>query len=345
MKLVLALVLIAITSSLALDDVQMKTRFSAWKGFHHKSYSAAEEQRRFEIFSKNVDLITQHNLEAAAGKHSFTLATNAFADLTNDEYRQIYLGLKRRGSSSAPKPSSSSNDSIRGSADFTRLADPVPDAWDWRQHGYTIAVKDQGQCGSCWAFSATCAMEGAWFQKTGQLVSLSEQLCVDCVLNGTDTCSVGGEMHDCYLQVVQEGGDESESDYPYTAADGTCAFDKTKAVGQFSGYLNVTQFDEVALKNASAAHVISVGIDASSIWFQLYFGGVYDDSSCKSDYADLDHGVAVVGYGNDSSSGKDYWIVRNSWGASWGMAGHILMVRNKSNQCGIATDATFPITK
>jgi len=184
-------------------------------------------------------------------------------------------------------------------------------------------------------------MEGAWFQHSNKLVSLSEQLCVDCVLNGADTCDLGGEMHDCYLQVVQEGGDMSEADYPYKATSGNdCQWDPSKSVATMSSYVNVTQGDENALQQSSSQSVVSVGIDASNMSFQFYSSGVYDEPDCKNGWYDLDHGVTVVGYGTKGS--KPYWIVKNSWGSDWGMSGYILMSRNKNNQCGIATDATVP---
>jgi hypothetical protein len=242
-------------------------QFREWKVMYNKTYATpAVESERLRIFAENVAMVARHNALASAGQYTFKLAANQFADLTNDEYRATYLGLKRRHNrESRPAPSA-----IRQSADFTRGVAAVPNAWDWRDHGYTIPVKDQGSCGSCWSFSATAAMEGAHFLATGQLVSLSEQLCVDCVFGGNDTCAIGGEMHDCYLQVIQEGGDESEDAYPYIADDEPCRFDKSKVVATFSSYKNVTQFDEIALQNATAATVISVAIDASSMWFQLY---------------------------------------------------------------------------
>jgi len=151
-------------------------------------------------------------------------------------------------------------------------------------------------------------------------------------------------MHDCYLQIIAEGGDETEANYPYQGqSGGGCEFDQSKAVANgFSHYVNVTMGNETALQIASAEHVISVGIDASSLFFQLYFGGVYDPPFCKKRWDQLDHGVTVVGYDHDSTSNQDYWIVKNSWGKFWGMSGYIWMRRNGNNACGIATDATFP---
>jgi len=290
---------------------------------------------RYNIFKRNVDLIDNHNEAYAQGKYSFDLAINKFADKTNEEYKKM-LGLKRQGKEAPANKIPA--------ARHRHISNDVPDTFDWRPLGAVTEIKDQGQCGSCWAFSATAAMEGAYFQTSGTLLSLSEQLCVDCVLDGADTCDLGGEMHDCYLQIIKEDGDETEDDYPYTATSGNpCAFDSSLAVAQnFTGYVNITSGDEIALQAASAEHVISVGIDASSFMFQLYSSGVYNDPTRMNQWNQLDHGVTVVGYNHDDDSGLDYWIVKNSWGADWGQEGYIWMTRNQQNQCGIATDATYP---
>jgi cathepsin L len=187
-------------------------------------------------------------------------------------------------------------------------------------------------------------MEAAHALATKNLVSLSEQELVDCVNGGADTCTVGGEMYQAFEYVISAGGEELESSYPYSGTSGnTCKFDKSQVAATISSYANVTSGDESALQSAVAQQPVSIAIDASSIWFQLYSSGVYDDSSCKNDYNDLDHGVLAAGYGHDTASGKDYWVVKNSWGAFWGQSGYIYMVRNKNNQCGVATDASYPI--
>jgi cathepsin L len=342
MKSVLGLLLcgIAIASALRAEE-EYQAEYTKFLLKFDKSYDVEEMFHRYNIFKRNVDLIDNHNDLAAKGKYSFTLAINKFADQTNAEYRKV-LGLKRKGQTPPD------NKIPIHTAKKSKIPAGTPKAFDWRPLGAVTPVKDQGQCGSCWAFSATAAMEGAYFQTSGTLLSLSEQLCVDCVLDGADTCDLGGEPHDCYLQVISEGGDETEDDYPYTESSGNpCAFDASLAVAKnFSYYVNITSGDEVALMAASAQHVISVGIDASQDSFQFYSSGVYNEPQCVNGWDQLDHGVTVVGYGHDESSKLDYWIVKNSWGEFWGQEGYIWMARNLKNQCGIATDATYPtVTK
>jgi len=315
--------------------------FRQWQTAVGKGYAtAAEEKHRHAIFIRNAAIIDEHNANSAA---TFWLSRNKFADLTNAEFRAKYLGLRRHSRPCPPVGPCHSGANTKATA-MPLVSGSIPSSLDWRDQNAVNAIKDQGQCGSCWAFSATAAMETAWFLATnGTLLSLSEQMCVDCVDGGADNCNEGGEMHDCYLQVIKQGGDELEKDYPYTARSGKgCKYDPSKAVTKFASYVNVTQYNETALLYAAAKSVVSVGIDASSDKFQLYGGGVYNDNKCKSGWNDLDHGVAVIGYGVDK--GENYWLVRNSWGTDWGIAGYILMSRDKNNQCGIATDATLPLT-
>jgi len=307
--------------------------WAAFKDKHGKSYeSEREESHRRSIFSKNLKKIEVHNYLHQKGLKSYTLGVNEYADLEAKEFTSMMNGLKPSNKSLA------TDDRLM----YLSPAMPVsvPDEVDWRQHGYVTDVKNQGQCGSCWSFSATGALEGQHFRKTGKLVSLSEQNLIDCSRKyGNQGCN-GGIMDKAFQYIKENDGIDTEESYPYTAEDGSCHF-KTRDVGATdAGYVDIQQGSETQLKEALATvGPISIAIDASQSSFQLYESGVYDEPDCSS--VQLDHGVLVVGYG--SMNGQDYWLVKNSWGASWGDEGYIYMSRNKNNQCGVASMASYPL--
>ncbi|CEG37801.1 cysteine protease family [Plasmopara halstedii] len=291
---------------------------------------------RFQAFSTNLKRIQMHNEAFERGEFTFTLGLNHLADLSDAEYKQL-LSYRPRISTSGASETFVKPEDV---ADF-------PDNWDWRDHDIVTPVKNQGQCGSCWAFSAVAAMESAYALNTGNLESFSEQELVDCTLNGIDTCNHGGEMSEGYEEIIKHhnGKIDREEDYPYTAeSKGVCNAKDDKAIGHFTAFGNVTSGDESALLAAVVTKgVQAVAIDASSFTFQLYRHGVYSWPLCGNAPDALDHGVAVAGYGVYKK--KEHWLVKNSWGALWGMKGYIMMSRNKNNQCGIATDASYPLMK
>jgi C1A family cysteine protease len=278
-----------------------------------KSYGTKEEyQFRLNLFAEKHAAIAANNAENG----SFTLGHNQFSDWTQDEYKRL-LGFKK------------TNNLVKSSRNATILAtEDTPVSVDWRSSGAVNAVKNQGQCGSCWAFSATASIEGAHFRSTGQLVRLSEQQLVDC-----DTKSQGcnGGLQEFGMEYLESNTQELEADYQYTAKDGTCETDAAK------GKVLVTQIHEVEaksidqLKAAIAQGPVSVTIEADQTVFQMYKNGIFDSVACGTE---LDHAVTAVGYG--SEDGKDFYIVRNSWGATWGEQGYIRIAAVEGEGiCGI----------
>jgi len=312
-------------------DSSLDEPWSLFKQVYEKTYTGAEEQSRRAAWESNVALIRAHNLEADLGVHTYTLGMNKYGDMTLEEFVKQMNGLKM------------TND--RQSGDRHTFMPPsnveIPASVDWRKEGYVTEMKDQGQCGSCWAFSATGSLEGQWFKKTTNLISLSEQNLVDCsTKQGNMGCS-GGLMDYAFQYIKVNMGIDTEKSYPYHARDEKCVFDKKNVGANDTGFTDIKAQSEADLQAAIATvGPISVAIDANHASFQLYKSGVYNEPACSA--TQLDHGVLAVGY-DTSDKKQDYYIVKNSWGESWGMKGYIYMTRNKKNQCGIATMSSYPL--
>ncbi|CAF3392478.1 unnamed protein product [Rotaria socialis] len=312
------------------------------KGYNIGYNATAEEIHRFKIFANHVKMIIKHNVEHDLGLHTFRLGINKFATLTNEEFRQQYNGYRR------PKDSRKQYSDIRHSHIFSASYTTLPVSIDWRDRGIVTPVKDQAQCGSCWAFSTTGALEGFHARSSGKLVSLSEQQLVDCSSHwGNNGCN-GGLMDNAFKYVHENKGIDDESTYPYVGKDeAACKFRRKSVASTCDGFVDIPQGNETALQEALAFQgPVSVAIDASQESFQFYVSGVYADEKCSSE--NLDHGVLAVGYGvtNDPVKGQqEYYIVKNSWSAAWGDKGFIKLARNKNNMCGISSAASYPIVK
>ncbi|KAL2454685.1 KDEL-tailed cysteine endopeptidase CEP2 [Abeliophyllum distichum] len=219
----------------------------------------------------------------------------------------------------------------------------VPPSIDWRKRGAVTPVKNQGSCGSCWAFSAVAAVEGINKIKTGKLVSLSEQELIDCDYNTDNQGCEGGYMEKAFAFIKKIGGITTEHDYPYVGKNNKCKTteEKERAV-KISSYKAIPAGSEEALLAAVAKQPVSVAIDAGGYDFQLYSSGIFSGYCGK----DLNHGVAAVGYGE--ANGEKYWLVKNSWGTNWGEAGYIKMKRDSTDNngiCGIALEASYPVIR
>jgi cathepsin L len=326
---ILAILALALSCTLAFD-VTLDHHWKLWKEIHNKHYFDSEEHVRRGIWENHLKVVQDHNLKADLGVHTYWLGMNKYADLTITEFVKMMNGFN----------ATLHHQHTHTHAEFIHHPHiELPDTVDWRDKGYVTGVKDQGQCGSCWAFSATGSLEGQHFKASGTLVSLSEQNLVDCSgAQGNMGCN-GGLMDQAFEYIQVNKGIDTEDSYPYEAADKQCRFKSANVGATDTGFTDIKSKDESALQEAVATvGPISVAIDASHTSFQLYKHGVYNEPLCSQ--IRLDHGVLAVGYGTDS--GKDYWLVKNSWGEGWGDSGYIKMSRNKHNQCGIATAASYP---
>ena len=304
--------------------IKFQSRFS-------KVYSSSEEvATRFEIFRQNLRNIVFHNLDA---DQNFTMGINKFSDMTNEEFRANVLGgFKNELLGSY------------GCKSYSSSASGAPVSIDWRNKNAVTSVKDQGNCGSCWTFSSTGAVEGAWAIAKGQLVDLSEEQLVECatgVSYGSHGCN-GGQMEGAFKYII-EHGQCSNAVYPYTSGNGQSGSCKScSAVAHISSCSDVKPNDQISLKGAVAMQPVSVAIDAGSMYFQSYSSGVLTDKTkCGTS---LNHGVLAVGYGEEN--GNKYWLVKNSWSTQWGDKGYVKIGRSESANdagvCGIAMQPSFP---
>merc|ERR1719440_2154996 len=339
MKTLVLIAVIGFAAAGPLGDDEYNTLWKAFKTDFKKAYDTVEEHAaRFSTFKDNVDFITAHN--AKSEEHGYTVGMNQFGDMSSKEFKKVMLTYRADLKKSNPVKI------------FDTTATPA--SVDWATKGAVTPVKNQGQCGSCWAFSTTGSTEGAYQIATGKLLSFSEQELVDCAGSyGNQGCN--GGLMDNGFKYLEAKGDALESKYAYTAKTGTCSSQKSAdpalAKGSVTSFNDVTSDSASQLMAAVSKGPVSVAIEADQSGFQFYKSGVFS-GTCGTN---LDHGVLVVGYGTDS--GKDYWKVKNSWGTTWGDAGYIRLVKSSktgrkllggggggsSGECGLLKQPSFPV--
>jgi len=339
---IILLALFALGSASFFEPEQYQFLFTKWVQQHNKHYDADEFFHRYSVFKENLDFVHKHNM----GGHSYTLAMNQFGDLTKKEFTQRN-GYVSHKLNNKPKARLGHVSHVNHEADG-HVRNPT--SVDWRAKGAVTGVKDQGQCGSCWSFSATGSIEGVWaISNNGQITPLSEQQLMDCSTSYGNAGCEGGMMDPAFQYVIDNGGITTEADYAYTAKDGSCLVNSSTVYSaRLSSYQDVTLYSDSAMETAVARQPVSIAIEADQQSFQFYSSGVYNDSSCGTQ---LDHGVLIVGYGVEGN--QEYWIVKNSWGPSWGDAGYIRIARVPDSSipsggendgiCGVYMAPSYPI--
>ncbi|XP_072338889.1 procathepsin L-like [Scyliorhinus torazame] len=336
-------------------DSKLDEDWKSWKSQYKKQYTEEEETYRRKVWEDNVTYIEQHNLEYSMGKHTFTVGMNQFGDLTDKEFNERMNGFlpieadnsteefegdefdedeESDGDDELDKESDGADDELDEESDD----DVTPVNVDWRKRGVVTPVKNQGSCGSCWAFSATGAIEGQWARKHGKLISLSEQNLVDCTKLYNNYGCEGGWMKRAFTYVIDNKGINTAADYPYTAREGPCRFQRDKFVVTIRGLRKIERSARHLQKAVKKTGPIAVAIDASEP-FRWYKRGIYKNSRCRN--LRVNHAVLVVGYGHER--GGNYWLVKNSWGTRWGNRGYIKMAKGVQTNCGITRHAIVPI--
>jgi cathepsin H len=308
-----------------------------WKQFEieHESTlkgSTGEDERR-QNFQNSIERVIEHNKLDGV---SYFKGINMYSDMSEDQFNEHF------NLDTVNEDQHCSATDKRMSVAETKFG-AIPEFWDWRDHKGSTPVKNQGKCGSCWTFSTVGALEGHTSIKyNGMWIPLAEQQLVDCAGDYDNNGCKGGLPSHAFEYIFHAGGIASETGYPYKAVDMPCTVNPDNfALEVIGGSVNITEGDEVQLAQALYNHgPVSVGYQVATD-FRDYVSGVYTSTICKGTTMDINHAVTAIGYGVDSVSGMDYWLIKNSWGETWGEQGYFKMQRGV-NMCGISVCNSYP---
>ncbi|KAL3274652.1 hypothetical protein HHI36_016032 [Cryptolaemus montrouzieri] len=297
-----------------------------WAKFQNefgRSYrSSLEAEKRFSIFEDNLREIEEHNRRYYNGEESYTKGINEFADWTDQEFMDYLNTYREEDYSDIPCEVFEPNSSYK-----------VPDAVDWKR---ITRIKRQGRCGSCWAFGSVGCLEAQLYLRKGVDIALSEQNLIDCSWEQGNSGCNGGGMGRAY-QYIYQHGIQSERDYPYRARAGVCQFESERSVVSISGYVKIRKNETDLMAAVASMGPVAIGMHSTKT-LKAYRFGILRIRNCKR--FPLNHAAVLVGYGRDK--GRDYYIIKNSWGRKWGEQGYVRLGNRGSNPCGVADSALFP---
>nr|CAH8824643.1 unnamed protein product [Trichobilharzia regenti] len=320
------------TNHIEHDDSNNNDLWIKWKLLHNKTYTTHKEYyEHYGNWQLNLLSIKEHNIKHKKGLELYATGLNQFSDLNWTRINEVYLTNLSKYSLKPKK-----KEMILLKYALNKSTD-IPSSWDWRTMGVVSGVKLQGECGACWAFSAAGALEGQLNNKTDHFIELSSQQLIDCSQSFGNHGCLGGDMNNAF-RYVESNGIQKEENYPYLNKEGRCQHTKSKSIIHSKLIIEVKANDEEELKTVLYEHgPVSAGINVEQ-QFIRYKTGIYQSSSCSA--TNVNHAVLIVGYGHEN--GIDYWIIKNSWGTTWGEDGYVRIRRNYNNMCGVATMASIP---
>ncbi|XP_066551510.1 cathepsin K [Amia ocellicauda] len=314
-------------------DPQLDSEWENWRIKFQKPETRVGDVKRREIWEANYRAIEEHNQRFKERKETYVMGMNQFGDLTPEEFLNLTQVTMSRANTR-------SNNQLTAEELRKAASNLTITSIDYRTLGYVTPVENQGSCGCCWAFSAAGALEAQWMKKTNQLIPLSKQQLVDCSGNSGNRGCYGGLPFLAYQYIKTNGGIQAEATYPYTMTKQNCTADKSKFVATVKDWMSLPTGNEQALEDALVTiGPVAITIDATTRNFQFYQNGVFYDPKCTN--WKKNHAVVLVGFG---TAGTDnYWIIKNSWGTSWGENGYLRLAKDKGDECGVSQNGVIPL--